>query len=383
MKSYSLIIASAFVLMVSSCGGKKNNTPATDNNTTTTQLNQADIFNLDAVNKYITAADKEKQQPAKKEFLVGVDQYRNRKQVDSAITTFKNSITMYPFAKTYYELGNAYMDKKDFKTAIESYKISEKMSYEPLSLVLYNQACAYSMLEDGNNSIKYVQLAIENGYTNLDHIMKDVDLDFVRKDARFNETVKTAMAGNTSNSEVLFSMYKSHFDQISFPYTLSEEKSQALDFEKTISYDYDAFVPGMVNAEFSRDVGDEYFYVGKLVENEQYVALLYSQAGMWADKPPVHVYLATYNPTKGKLIDFEKVGGLEYYSDSLRTAVIKEDLTVEVKYFEQQWEKNPDEYGYEGENKRTGLNQLTVKNFMVDAKGNIKETQKLIGYNRR
>lgn len=383
MKSYSLIIASVFVLMISSCGGKKNDNPTTDNNTSNATLNQADIFNLDAVNKYVSSADKEKQQPAKKEFLVGVDQYRNRKQVDSAITTFKNSICIYPFAKTYYELGNAYMDNNDYKTAIESYKISEKMSYEPISLVLYNQACAYSMLEDGDNSIKYVQLAIENGYTNLDHIMKDKDLDFVRKDPRFNETVKTAMAGNTSNTQVLFTMYKSHFDQLSFPYAVTEEKSQQLDFEKTISYDYDKFVPGMVNAEFSRDVGDEYFYVGKLSENESYVALLYSQAGMWAENPPVHVYLATYDPAKGNLIDFEKIGGMEYYSDSLRTAVIKEDMSVEVKYFEQQWEKNPDEYGYEGENKRTGLKQLVAKNFIVDARGNIKETQKLIGYNKR
>ncbi len=275
------------------------------------------------------------------------------------------------------------MDKKDFKTAIESYKISEKLSYEPLSLVLYNQGCAYSMMEDADNSLKYVQLAIENGYTNLDHIMKDTDLDFVRKDARFNETVKTAMAGNTSNSGVMFTMYKSHFDEVALPYAITEEKSQQLDFDKTISYDYDAFVPGMVNSEFSRDVGDEYFYVGKVAENEQYVALLYSQAGMWADKPPVHVYLATYEPTKGKLIDFEKVGGMEYYSDSLRTAVVNKDMSVEVKYFIQEWEKNPDEYGYEGDNKRTGLNQVAARNFKIDAKGNIKETQKLMGYNKK
>jgi hypothetical protein len=371
----------AFGSILIACGGKKT-TVNTDDNNKKDQLAQTDIFNKDVVNKYITTANKDQQQPAKKEFLVGVDQYRNRKQIDSAITSFKNSICIYPFAKTYYEMGNAYMDKKDFKTAIESYKMSETMSYEPISLVLYNMSCAYSMLEDGENSLKYLQLSIENGYTNLDHIMSDEDLTFVRNHDQFSETVKTAMAGNTSSDAVLFTMYKTHFTSVSLPFSLSEEKSQQLDFQKTISYDYDEFVPGMVNAEFSRDVGDEYFYVGKITENSSYVALLYSQAGMWADTPPVHVYLATYDPNKGKLIDFEKIAGMEYYSDSLRTAVVKNDLSVEVKYFIQEWEKDPEEYGYNG-NKRTALTEVASKNFKIDGKGNIREIQQMIGYLNR
>jgi tetratricopeptide (TPR) repeat protein len=378
----SSFLLTAFTCLLVACGGKKS-TVDNNNNTKINQLVQTDIFNKDAVNKYLISADKNQQQPAKKEFLIGVDQYRNRKQIDSAITTFKNSICIYPFAKSYYELGNAYMDKKDFKTAIESYKMAETMSYEPISLVLYNQCCAYSMMGDGDNAIKYIQLAIENGYTNLEHIMSDTDLDFVRMDDRFSETVKTAMAGNTSSDAVLFTMYKTHFEQISFPYMITEEKSQLLDFDKTISYDYDDFVPGMVNAEFSRDVGDEYFYVGKVMENEGFVALLYSQAGMWAEKPPVHTYLATYDAVKGKLIDFEKVGGMEYYSDSLRTAVVKEDMSVEVKYFVQEWEKDPDEYGYDAGNKRTALNLAATRNFKIDEKGNIREIQKMIGQLRR
>lgn len=377
MKRTTILILSICYLLVS-CGGKKNS----DNNQPSNnkeQLSQNDIFNKEVVNKFLTSADKAFQQDAKQQFLTGVDQYRNRKQLDSAINTFKTSITTYPFSKTYYELGNAYMDKKDFKVAIDAYKMAEALSYEPISMVLYNMSCAYSMSENSIESLKYLQLAIENGYTNLDHIMTDEDLIFVRKDENFSETVKTSMAGNTSSDAVLFTMYKSHFTSITFPFKLDEATSQKVDFEKSISYDYDDFVPGMVNAEFSRDVGDEYFYVGKVTESDQYVALLYSQAGMWSAKPPVHVYLATYQPEKGTIIDFEKVAGLEYYSDSLRTSVIKEDFSVEVKYFIQEWEKNPDDFGYEEDNKRTGLNQVAVKNFKIDMNGNIKETQKMIG----
>ncbi len=378
-KYYIILVASTFLLVA--CGGKKttNNNDVVDQKK---QLAQNDIFNKDAVNDFLKSADKNSQQEAKKTFLTGVDQYRNRQQIDSAITSFKNSICIYPFAKTYYELGNVCMDKADIKMAIDAYKMAEGMSYEPLSLVLYNLSCAYSRSEDAEKSLNYLQLAIENGYTNLDHIMSDSDLVFVRKDVNFSETVKTSMAGNTSSDAVLFTMYKSHFTSLSMPYNLDEASSQKMDFDKTISYDYDAFVPGMVNAEFSRDVGDEYFYVGLINENEKYVALLFSQAGMGADKPPVHVYLATYQPEKGKLIDFEKIAGMEYYSDSLRTAVVKEDMSVEVKYFIQEWEKNPDDFGYE-DNSRTALNQVAVKNFKIDVNGNIKETQKMIGVLRR
>src|SRR5688500_5897471 len=102
MKSSSVLLV-AFACMLVACGGKQSTTKT--DVTKSNQLVQADIFNKDAVDKYIAGADKNLQQPSKKEFLIGVDQYRNRNQVDSAITSFKNSICMYPFAKTYYELG--------------------------------------------------------------------------------------------------------------------------------------------------------------------------------------------------------------------------------------------------------------------------------------
>jgi tetratricopeptide (TPR) repeat protein len=381
MKNYPLVLIVTCLMLVA-CGGKKN-TEQQPNENKKTLLNEADIFNRDAVNKFLSSSDKNSQQEAKQTFLNGVAQYRNRQQLDSAIATFKQSICIYPFAKTYYELGNVCMDKTDYKTSIEAYKMAESLSYEPVSLVLYNLSCAYSKSENSEESLKYLALAIENGYTNLQHIMNDSDLTFVRKDGAFTETVKTSMAGNTSSEAVLFSMYKSHFTSLTLPYQLDEEKSQKIDFDRSISYDYDDFVPGMVNSEFSRDVGDEYFYVGLVGETDKYVALLYSQAGMWAEKPPVHVYLATYHPEKGRIIDFEKIAGMEYYSDSLRTAVVKQDLSVEVKYFIQEWEKNPDDFGYEGENKRTGLNQVAAKNFKIDVNGQIRETQKMMGVLRR
>lgn len=376
MNKPSILIVAITCIMVA-CGNKKSINNNLDSQTPT--LAQTDIFNKDAVNDFIKIANKESQQEAKKIFLTGVDQYRNRKQLDSAIVSFKNSICIFPFAKTYYELGNVCMDKNDLKTSIDAYKMAEALEYEPISLVLYNLSCAYSRIENTELSLKYLQLSIENGYTNLDHIMSDSDLVFVRKDGSFNETVQTAMSGNSSSEAVLFSMYKSHFTKLSMPYKLDEATSQTIDFNKTISYDYDDFVPGMMNAEFSRDVGDEYFYVGILQENEKYVALLFSQAGMWAEKPPVHTYLVTYQTDKGNLIDVEKIAGMEYYSDSLRTAVISEDLSVEVKYFIQEWEKNPDDYGYDKDNKRTGLNQVAVKNFRIDANGDIRETKKVLG----
>lgn len=377
MKKYSIILVIITSILVA-CGGKKstNNTNDSDKRNL---LASNDIFNKEAVNNFLTKASKDSQQEAKQNFLTGVDQYRNRNQLDSAVTSFKTSITIYPFAKTYYELGNALMDKKDFKTAVESYKMSEALEYEPISLVLYNMSCAYSMMEDGKQSLNYLQLAIENGYNHLQQIMNDSDLAFVRKDVNFTETVKTSMAGNSSTRAVSFEMFKAHFTNLTLPYKLDEATSQKIDFDKSISYDYVDFVPGMVNSEFSRDVGDEYFYVGKVTETDKYVALLYSQAGMWSEKPPVHVYLATYGKEKGTVIDIEKIGGLEYYSDSMRTAILKADMSVEVKYFAQEWEKNPDDFGYEGNNKRTGLNQLAVKNFKIDINGEIREGKKMIG----
>ena len=108
-------------------------------------------------------------------FMEGLDRYKNKKDPQGAIPLFVESICKNPASRSYYELGNVYMDTKDYKSSILCYQMAEKLGYEPFSKVLYNLACAHSMSEDYDMAADYLEFALQAGYSNMDNISKDPD----------------------------------------------------------------------------------------------------------------------------------------------------------------------------------------------------------------
>ena len=88
-----------------------------------------------------------------------------------------------------------------------------------------------------------------------------------------------------------------------------------------LAYDYEKFVPEMRNGKFSREVENEYFYVGKVKEDSFFTALLYAGKNMWLidgrGYSPVYFYLVTYSP-QGKIIDKMQVGGQKTFTDNFK-----------------------------------------------------------------
>src|SRR5690606_24777447 len=103
---------------------------------------------------------------ANKLFLDGLNLYKNESKPEQAIVIFKESIYKFPSPKTYYEMGNAYLEIKDYESALKSYTIAEELGYEPFSKLLYNISCTYSLMEKTELSGKYLEFAIQAGYTN-------------------------------------------------------------------------------------------------------------------------------------------------------------------------------------------------------------------------
>jgi len=48
-------------------------------------------------------------------------------------------------------------------------------------LTLYNLACAEALLGNSEKAINYLSSSVSHGYTNLDHLLKDSDLDSLRQ----------------------------------------------------------------------------------------------------------------------------------------------------------------------------------------------------------
>lgn len=67
----------------------------------------------------------------------------------------------------------------------------EQGIYSPsLYNAYYNLSCTYSLLKDKENGLKYFKKAVDAGYLEYLHVMQDTDLDILRKEPGFIETMK-------------------------------------------------------------------------------------------------------------------------------------------------------------------------------------------------
>ncbi|MCG9909937.1 MAG: tetratricopeptide repeat protein [Flavobacteriales bacterium] len=371
MKTYFALLGIG--LCLSSCNLKDK----TETSVSSALLNESELFDFDKVTAFTAKVSDDSLQSAKHTFLGAIDAYRNQNSPESAIPLFTKSLQVYPQAKTYYEYGNALLDMKEYPKAISAYHMAEKLDYSPLSKVLYNLACAYSLSENEEQSLKYLELAIQNGYTNGPHIMQDEDMAFARNSSRFKTVYENAMSGAVSPEKALFDLYLNEFPDLQYPYTLTAQNSQKMALTKTIGYDYEKFVPSMRDDRFSRDVGNEFYFVGKFTTPKAFKMVLYCEQGAWMENAPAAFMLQTYTP-EGKTIDKLEVAGYPYYDDLLKGFSIAENRNVEIREFETQWKENPDKAGYE-DNKIVRFDEKSVRKLRVDDNGKIISSKPMLG----
>lgn len=368
-KLFLLLFVSAFLF---SCGGKTEqpvSQPAV--------FAEADLFNADKAMAFAENVTEEDKMAAKQSFLKAIDAFRNNKSPEKAVPLFKESLLKNPDSKTYYEYGNALLELKEYPNAISALHMAEKLDYSPLSKVLYNLACAYSLSQDSVNSLKYLELAIQNGYTNAEHIMSDADMAFARNLGTFKKVYESAMSGASSPERALFDLFVNEFPEKAFPYTISAQQSQELTFENAIGYDYDIFVPDMRDAEFSREVGNEFYYVARFPKQGDYILTLYAERGLWMDNSPVNYSLYSYTPN-GKIIDKMEVAGYPYFDSPLKAFSIKSASSFEVKEYATVWEKDTEEHGYE-DNKIVKRELQSTSGYRISEKGKFLSAKPVLG----
>ena len=369
------ILLGLLALVLAACGGKSE---STDKNT---PFAEADLFDIDKAKAFVTHLSEGDKKESKQLFLKAIDEYRNKKAAEKALPLFTQSLLKNPDAKTYYEYGNALSDLKDYGKAISAYHMAEMLDYSPLSKVLYNLACAYSLNQDEANTLKYLELAIQNGYTNGEHILQDPDMAFARTSDRFNAVYTGAMSGSVSPEKALFDLYLDQFPDADFPYTLTAENSQKNVPQNAIGYDYEAFVPDMRDNQFSRDVGNEFYFVSRFPKNDVYVLTLYAERGLWMENPPINYYLCAYSP-EGKIIDRMAVAGYPFYDQDIQGLKITDDTHFEVKAYTTVWEKDVEEFGYE-ENKPVKRELIGSTQYRVNESGKFVSAKPMLGLLRR
>lgn len=371
--SFSLLLVSVFVF--NSCGdpaeqfngGKKiERIPVV--------LTQSDLFKGNKVQAFLDNETKFIQE-ANELFLKGLNAFRNNKDLDSADVYLRESILTEPTAKAYFELGNVYMDKKEYENAISAYGVAEQLDYEPFSKILYNKSCIYSLQDKPEMSGQYLEYALQAGYNNIAHIQKDSDLERLRQSGYFQAAIDKGLRGMSDGENLFWLQFKRLFALTDVPIKLepemSHEMSEALNY---ISYDYEKYISEMRDEKFSREVSKGFFYYALPYENENFVAVVYIvKDEFMGEFAPLTYKMATFTH-EGKLIDKQIIGGRSSLSDPILVSTLEKNRTIKGEMRQPVYEKDPDDYGYY-DNKMTSSKLVGTKTFKVTAKGQIVENE--------
>jgi hypothetical protein len=168
---------------------------------------------------------------------------------------------------------------------------------------------SYDGAFDGNKMSYHLSQAIFNLTNAFEHGFNDTVL--IQKDIRLSSLITTDSYKQVIaelNAKTDFDKYKVLFPVLTQPYANSVD---SLDMKGSeISFDFAAFIPGMVTTSFGRGVNQDYYAIGKIAETPVYTALIYSTSlfdGMedpetWQGPNMVSTLLLTYSPN-GTVID--------------------------------------------------------------------------------
>lgn len=336
------------------------------------QLSKADLFDGESVRLFLFR-NKEVNQESNQEFLKALDEFKNKKNLKAAAAGFLTSIVTYPTSKAYFELGNVYMEQKNYEQALNAYSLAEKLGYEPFSKVLFNVACAHSQLKNYYMSADYLQYAIQAGYSNIDNIEKDTDLKNLREEEPdlFKSKMDKGLSGISDIENLHWLQFKRNFIQASFPINMNAEQGKViLDEKNRISYDFERYVSEMRDERFSREVSKSFFNFVQVAETNNFVALIYIVRDEFiGDMAPLTYRLVTFTKT-GKIIDKMEIAGREDYSEALKMCTFNKDLTFTVSNYETTFQKDPAEEGYY-DNPIVSKKKVSAEKYRIDASGKI------------
>jgi tetratricopeptide (TPR) repeat protein len=92
-------------------------------------------------------------------------------------------------AESLFEEANILHNEKKYHEAIQNYEFCIKVKFSSKESY-YNIACCYSLMKNKEESIKYIKLALDHGYTNWFHMVSDEDLKYIIDDFDIVEIIK-------------------------------------------------------------------------------------------------------------------------------------------------------------------------------------------------
>lgn len=356
-----------------SCSSEKNNTVGgkfLSTKVVDKVLSEKYIFNHDSVYATFERATRDQITKGKQLFMQGLDLYINQKNSAGAIKSFRESVLYYPDYKTYNYLANAYIDLTDTIHADSSIMFDGMGDYE----TDYTLARLSAVKKDSAEAISSLGNAFASGFNNKKRFENDKVFDYLRNERGFISLIVTYMKNDAKLKEMLFKSFLASAPELKLPFVMMKDSifepdMQAMYKMNTINYDFAAFIDGMEDSRFSRDVSNQYFMVGHFDAGNNMQAVIYKKVIIMADTlPPVEVKMATFD-SLGNLIE-EITFGQFTLPETLLTGTIDENKVITLKESKMKWKNNPLDEGYAG-NEYEGEELVSEKKYEINNAGNI------------
>jgi Flp pilus assembly protein TadD len=115
--------------------------------------------------------------------------YAGRGDYDNAIMELQQSIAVKPTSKAYSNLGVAYMKTGKTNKALDALQKATNLdSCDPFAQ--YNLAAVYSVMDKTDLGMDALDQALECGFNNYDAIRFDKDLNNLRAEPEFRQTLE-------------------------------------------------------------------------------------------------------------------------------------------------------------------------------------------------
>lgn len=348
MKYIYVIIAICLISVLTFCTGEKETAKELITNTSVSKcLSESAIFNEDSVKVAKNIASNLQKDESRKYFLRALDLLINKQRANESVKLFHESMMYFPDERSYFFLTQAYISLKDAKNASKSNDMSMKLGYEGYHELVFNEALISALNFDTTGCIDNLNEAVYMGFLNKDKIVNEKNFDFIRNDERYISLMVNTFNDDEKLKALLFKRFMKSLPDLALPYTEPIDSVKNRDYNFYINYDFAAFIPGMEDGRFSRDVTNEYMYVGKLsLENQSY-ALVYKTFFAIADTlNPLKTFVITYDSV-GTVIDNEMIGCFCSPTNSQSYSVAA-DKTIETTSYNYKWKNDPIEKGYAG-----------------------------------
>ncbi|MES2515498.1 MAG: hypothetical protein V4580_15190 [Bacteroidota bacterium] len=364
-------VAICLVSTLTFCTGEKQAVNEnTKSNNMAKLLSEDAMYDIDSIVDGLKVVTELQKNEGRKYFLRAMDLLVNEKKATESIVLFKEAIRYFPDGRMFMFLTKAYIELNDVDNASLVNEVCLRVGYSPYHEMVFNDALIYAIKKDTVNCIDNLYQAIREGFLNKDKIINEKHFDFVRDDERYASLMVNTFGDNEKLQALMFRNYLKDMPNLNLPFTESIDSVSNRLNGRYINYDYAVFIPDMEDGRFSRDVTNEYMYIGKIKLDSNCYAVVYKTFFAIADTlNPTKTYVITYDSV-GNIIDNEIVGCFCSPTTS-QAFTISTDMTIESSEYTYKWKNDPIEKGYAG-NKIESFEVAKAKQIQLGGSGTIK-----------